>query len=239
MNKEELSKLNKNKIMFRWNRVLEGHNNHTKKIIRTKKYKLLKARLLAFLAGDGSVSIRNEKGKANSVHYDISFYPDHPSLTNPFFEAFTYLYIKKPKVRAGNNYFIIKVTSKFACMDLLKISPLGSMTWRVPFNFLSTKECKKEWLRAFFDCESSILKDQIQLQSVNQIGLNEVKELLQEFGIESKIYQYKRKNKNWNTNYLLCIMKKDMRRKFLNTIGFNHVVKKEKLKKLLKPACQN
>ena len=70
--------------------------------------------------------------------------------------------------------------------------------WRVPFEFLKTREMKSEWLRGFFDAEAHVNKqNKIQIQSVNKNGLQDVKDLLKSIGLEpSKIYEYKRKNKN-------------------------------------------
>jgi len=77
------------------------------------------------------------------------------------------------------------------------------------------------------------LKKQIQLQFVNKKGIEDIKNLLETFNIESKIYSYERKNKNWNTNYILSIMKKNSRITFLNEIGFYNLKKLKKLKEIL------
>lgn len=228
------SKRNRNIVVFRWKKEEQKYNLHLKKILKSKTYKIFKSRLLGFLAGDGSVSIRREKKKKTSVHHDISFYPDHHSMIGPFIEAFTYLYLKKPTVKNMKNHYSVRVSSKQACLDLLRTSNFGTLYWQVPLNFLNLTKYKIEWLRAFFDCESSIGKRVIQVQSVNKKGIHQVQTLLKNFNIESKIYEYKRKNKKWNTNYILCIMKKESRKKFLNTIGFNHIIKLEKLKKQFK-----
>lgn len=88
-----------------------------------------------------------------------------------------------------------------------------------------------EWLRAYFDCEGYVGKNVIHIQSVNKKGIEKIHELLKEFNIESKIYKYQRKNKNWNTNYLLYILKKESRLNYLKEIGFNHLIKFQKLSK--------
>ena len=200
-------------------------------ILNSKDYKILKSKLFGFLAGDGSVLIRKEKKSKVTTHHDIAFYPDHDSLIDVFIHAFTYLYMKKPTIKYRGNHYSLRVSSKQVCLDLLKNAKFGTHTWEVPLDFLDSIECKKEWLRAFFDCESYVGKRQIQLQSVNKKGIFQVKNLLEEFGIESKIYKYERKNKNWSTNYILCIGKKDSRKQFLNKVGFNHRSKLGKLEK--------
>ena len=77
----------------------------------------------------------------------------------------------------------------------------------------------------------------IQIQSVNEKGLLSMQKLLGEFDIKSNFYTYQRKNKNWNTNYLLFILRKESIYKFFKNIGFNHPVKQEKIFNM--PACRN
>ena len=206
------SERNRKVVIIRWKKEEQKLNLHLKRISDSKTYKIFKSRLFGFLAGDGSVCIRKERKKKYSVHHDISFYPDHPSMIDSFIEAFIYLYLRKPTIRYRGNHYSVRISSKPICLDLLRDSNFGIHKWQVPLNFLDLQESKIEWLRAFFDCEGSILKRQIQVQSVNKKGLLQVKDLLGTLGIESKIYKYKRKNKNWNINYILCIMKKDSRK---------------------------
>ena len=230
---KKLSEIGKKGAIIRWNKEQNKSKNHLKKISKSNKYVVLKARLLGFLAGDGNIDIRYEKNVKKKKHHDISFYPDHNSMIGPYIEAFTYLYLKKPTIRKKKNYYSVRISSKTACLDLIKTADFGIYKWRVPYHFLDTKESRIEWLKAFFDCEASVSKDQIQVQSVNEQGLIQVKNLLNKLGIECSIHEYKRKNKNWNTNYILCIKKTEMRIKFLNIIGFNHLIKQQKLKNQL------
>jgi len=231
-----ISEINRKKVSIRWNKQKYKYQLHLNKISKTRKYKNYKARILGFLAGDGNIDIRHEKNRVNAKHHDISFYPDHNSMISPFMESFIYLYLKEPTVKKRKNYFSVRVSSKPACIDLISTVSFGIHKWEVPFNFLDTKESRIEWVRAFFDCEASVSKYQIQVQSVNENGLEQVKNLLNELGIESRIYKYERKNKNWNTNYILCIKRKVIRQRFLNRIGFNHELKHRKLEKQFKSA---
>ncbi len=112
---------------------------------------------------------------------------------------------------------------------MIKIAEFGSLNWQFPNQFKSREE-KIEWIRAIFDCESYVGPKNIQLQSVSEKGINSIKELLEEFGVNSKIYRYKRKKKKQNTNYLLFISRKENIRKYLKLIGFNHPKKLKKLK---------
>jgi len=192
---------------------------------------ILLSRLCGFLIGDGSVFIRKSKN-SDGPHYDIRFYPDDETVANLFMKTVYELYHKKSRIRKEEKYFKIGVESKLACNHLLSIIPFASLSWKIPHQVLINNECKKEFIRAFFDCEAYVGKRIIQVQSVNQQGLKEIMNLLREFGIESKMYEYHRKNKNWNTNYILCIMKKDSRERYLNNIGFNHLSKQKKLENM-------
>lgn len=203
--------------------IIEQNSNRVKKNLMH-----LKARICAYLAGDGYVAI--VKGRRHT-YYEVNFYPDNYSTLVAFVEAFRYVYGKEPLVYRHKNkrMYYVRCRNKKICTDLLSITKFKSLEWTIPLKLLKDRESKKEWLRAFFDCESHIAKKQIQLQSVNLIGLRQIQRLLKSFSIESKLYKYERKNRNWNTNYILSIMKRESRKKYLNEISFNHSDKKEKL----------
>lgn len=194
-------------------------------------YLKLRARLCGYLAGDGAIASRPNTS-ANSIRYDIKFAPDDLNMAESFNSAFYKLYGKKfniIKCKTCNNYQL-NGSNKVAYFDLTKIAKFGVHDWRVPFDFLKTKSMKAEWLRAFFDSEAHVGKNKIQLQSVNKAGIYGIKFLLESLGIEvSKIYEYRRKQKNWSINYLLEIRKKASLKKYLKLIGFNHSYKKHKL----------
>jgi len=214
-------------VLRRWNKKEEEFNKVIE-IGKTKKdYSYHLSRLLGFLAGDGSIFLSKTEG---STHYCISFYPDILKLAELFEESFRYCYNVSPKIKEMKNYFHVRVNNKTIYSNIKSISSFGVLKWKVPLNILLSDELKKEWIRAFFDCEAYVGKKIIQVQSVNNEGLGQIKKILKEFNIDSKIYRYERKNKNWNANYLLCIMKKDSKRRYLKEIGFNHPIKLEKLR---------
>lgn len=198
----------------------------------TQKNLLLKSILCGYLSGDGSLSIRREKSNPKKIHYDIGFYPDDKNMLSLFLTTFKELYRKEPKIFLEKNYYKVRITSKTACLDLIRFTKFHSLEWRIP-TFVNTTELKREWLRAFFDCEAYVDKNRITIQSVNKNGIIDIRQALQEFSIESKIYQYKRRQKNWNTNYLLIIMKINSRINFLNKVGFNNLKKQIRLKRFV------
>lgn len=187
--------------------------------------------LCGFLAGDGSFDKRY-------THYEIKFFPDDKKVAILFEKIFQKLYNKKLKIRKQiqhfGNCYVLRIKYKKAYMHLKSLTTFGRMSWRIPDFVLNNDELKIEWLKAFFDCEGYVNPNGkvIQLQSVNEIGLKQVKNILESLEITSKIYTYERKNKNWNTNFILNITGENME-KFHNLIGFNHSKKIKRLKKVI------
>ena len=219
-------------------RELEENNlkERINKKMQNEYYKKLLARLCGFLMGDGCVTMRREK-QNNIVHYDLAFYPDNKEVANIFIKSFNELYEKEPALKDKGKFFTIRVSSKVAYQHLSSMANFKSMTWKVPTFITKSNKTKIEFIRAFFDCEAYVGKKNIQVQSVNCSGLNKIKKMLKQFMILSKIYAYQRKNKNWNTNYILVISRKENIKRYAQLIGFNHLSKQEKLMGL--PACQN
>jgi len=221
MNRQQNNKL---VAISRWKKIHEKENEFIKK--NSNKNNHLKMRLLGYLAGDGYVSIRQDK---TGIHHELRFFPDHKSLIKPFIEASQKVYNKVPIIKKLKNYYMLRIYSKAVILDILKMGDLRSHAWKIP-KFNNRIE-KKEWLRAFFDSEASVVKDKISLGSVNGDGMVQIKRLLEEFNIDSRLYRYTQKNKNWNDVFFLNIIKKESRKNYLNEIGFNHSLKTEKLKR--------
>lgn len=178
--------------------------------------------------GDGSLNSTDNSLKGS--HHDIRFYPDDLTMANLFIEAFEKLYLKKPSIKNLGRYFRLHISSKPAWQDLNKFGEYDSLNWTIPRSFLS-KEEKIEWLRSLFDCEAyvDVKKKRIVFQTVSKKGINSIQKLLDELGIKSKYYIYKRKNLNFNLNYLLFVSRFENISRFSEMIGFNHLRKKKKL----------
>jgi intein/homing endonuclease len=222
-----ISDRNRKVALSRWKNIESRISSGMKAKEKKGKYRLLKSKILGFLAGDGHVCIRKEK---TSLHHEIEFYPDNQVLAKHFAYAYHELYEQTPVTKNHGRYFVVRIASKAACKDLLNTANFGILKWRVPGQYLSSHKQESEWVRAFYDCEAHVDKTRIVLQSVNKEGILEVQRLLKKFDVESRVYEYKRRNKNWNMNYLLFIQKRKSREAFLNNIGFNHPVKLEKLR---------
>ena len=219
---------NRKVAISRWYKIHERE----KKFARKNSHKThLKARLCGFIAGDGSILVR--KDNEGKLHYVLRFFPDHYSLIKPFNESLFEIYGKTPKIKNDYSNQGIICYSKVVVEDLLNTTKFGILNWRVPFSILNNKKTKIEWLRAFFDSEGYIGKNQIKVQTVNKQGIKEVQQLLLQFGIKSNYYLYKPHNKNWNDVHILIIGPKKEQLKFLNTIGFNHKLKLAKLQRML------
>ena len=115
--------------------------------------------------------------------------------------------------------------------NITKDTEFGVHKWKIPK--LGSQECKREWLRAFFDCEAYVYKKYLRVQSVNRIGIYQVKDLLAEFNIHSNINRYKPNRKNHSEVFMLTIGKKMDKRRYKESIGFNHKIKLKKLDKQL------
>ncbi len=230
-NYKKLSQLG---LKARWTKEYQKTEEY---ILKNKSnFKLEKARLIGFLMGDGSLTSKQSNSKF--PHHDIRFYPDDIELAKLFVKDFKKIYLKKPTIKKLKNHFRVHVSSRPAWEDLNKIAGFSSLEWDLPKKYFRSKEEKIIWLRALFDCEGYVGKRAIQLQSVNLKGISSIKKTLLNIGITSSIYNYTRKNPNWNVNYILSITKKDNLIKFSNLVGFDHSLKKEKIKKYL-PMCQS
>lgn len=227
------------RVVRRWKKNQEQFERRLKEKEKPTDLEL-KAKLCGYLAGDGSLIIRKHDAQ-KTMRHDIRFYPDDLVVAQAFREAFLELYEKDLKIVRDkvDQMYVLRTTHKMAALDLVKIGKFGTLEWRVPLNFLTTNSMKAEWLKAFFDCEAYVGKGVIRIQSVNRKGVLDIKCLLAGFDIESsKLYKYQRKQKNWNTNYLLDIRKKPNLEKYLRLVGFNHSKKRAKLQALVAGVAQ-
>jgi len=217
-------------ILRRWRRndAIEKQRTVKDETVR----KRLQSRLIGYLQGDGSVG-RNYDKATGRYHHNIMFYPDHIKVAELFANTFYELYGRRINIKKLENHYKVRVCHRVAYQELTSMTTFDSLGWQAPYNLLHDVNSKREWLSAMFDCESYVGPRTIVVNSVNKRGLLQVQQLLQEFGIQTRFYQYQRKQKNWNTNYILAISRISDRQTFLKRIGFNHPRKQEKLKEYL------
>ncbi len=223
----DLSELNREKVKTRWRRIHESEMRYL--AIHESSTAHLKARIHAYLCGDGSVSWRRERGNGK-MNCEIRFYPDDSSMLTSFSDAFHAVYGKRPHVKMMKNHYRVAITSIIAAKDLLRDGKYSSTEWAIPEWVLKDERNSREWLRAFFDAEAYVGQKRICVQCVNRDGLTQVEGMLKGIGIESRRYEYTRKNPNWNINYHLVITGLRNKVAFLKRVGFNHKKKLNKLK---------
>jgi len=223
----DLTTRNKKVAINRWKRTLE---NESKNIRKDKTSMILRSEICGFLAGDGSVQIRKEK---SFYHYQLDFFPDDDIMLQRYLKIISLVYNKEPQVLQKHNYYTVRLTSKTIIVDLLKYATFGVQKWNIPIKLLEYHNADKKWLKAFFSAEGTVDNKRIKIQSINEIGMEQVSQLLNNNNIEHKRYKYKPKNVNYNEVHIIMIFKKEARRIFQKKVGFYHSKKELTLKKSL------
>lgn len=188
-----------------------------------------KARLIAHLIGDGCVyKCRTDY----NIKYDII----DEELLNQFISDFNEVYGIKIPVRMKKSgktdkmLPYLRVRSKLAFDDLKKYCDYLSRTWSVPNQiFAASYKIKKEFLMALYDDEGSVIPYGksviIRLYSINLSGLKQVRKLLDEFGIKTKIQEGFGLKRN-----VYSLTTKEIN-SFYEKLGFYCVRKQKKLEK--------
>ena len=192
-----------------------------------------KARLIAHLIGDGCVyKCRTDYNIKYEVVDDDLLIQFEKDLVN----VYGLIPTKglNPSGKTGRLIPYVRLRSKLAYEDLLSFCNFHSDKWIVPNQIIgSSKEIKKEFLGALFDDEGSIIIKnkyfEIRLYSINFSGLKQVQNLINEFGISSKI----RNGYGSRRNVYGLVINRDGER-FDSEIGFNSIRKNDKLNTHLK-----
>ena len=191
-----------------------------------------KVSINAYLCGDGYITIRKDKN--NEVHNDIQVYPDNLLLANFIVSLFEKEFNICPTIKKLKGYFSVRIKNKPACEHLLSFGSYGSLNWKMPEGL--TDKFTKTWIRCFFDCEAHVntYNRQIQVKSVNKLGLQDIQSKLAKLGISSKVYgPYKQKLAIHNDYFLLTIYGFSNLNRYQKLISFNHPDKKIALAKIL------
>lgn len=121
----------------------------------------------------------------------------------------------------------LKINRINVIKNLRSYTRFGSHRWKVPKQILYSKneKIKSRFCRAFFDGDGTIeaKKKEIRLDSINNVGLKQIRKLLYDLGIKSKFYKF-------SDRFRLVI--NDIN-KFYNKIGFFHPQKEKKLKTIV------
>ncbi|HZF21376.1 MAG TPA: LAGLIDADG family homing endonuclease, partial [Dongiaceae bacterium] len=141
----------------------------------------------------------------------------------------------KQKSSFGSRYRI-RMRRKEMVSDLLHHSRLGSLQWQVPSEVLKSKDekVKAAWCRGYADGDGTARRYEVDFDSANRPGLEQVQDLLQSLGISSKLRgPYHRRP--YLDRFTLTIPKKNLSR-YAGLIGFNHPSRKHRLYEALKKA---
>jgi len=156
---------------------------------QTEKITPAKARILARLKADGSIS---KIGTDYKISYEVKDVEQLKSFEQDIKNVYG-LGMKWLTNRSGITGLpipLVRVRSKLALEDLLKFGKFRSKNWTVPTQILNArKDIQKEFIRAFYDDEGSVIvkRHEIRLYSINKKGLEQIKDMLKKFNIKTKI----------------------------------------------------
>lgn len=193
-----------------------------------KKLTKEKARIIAHLIGDGAHYITKHD---YVLKYEVR---DEESL-DQFNDDIIQVYGLKPSWEwntsgiTGEPIKFVRLRAKLAFEDLVKYATYFSKDWELkPLLTNASKGIKREFLKALFDDEGSVRsKYEIYLYSINNEGLLQIKDMLTEFKIDSKIKSGFGQRKNV---YALIVNNLKL---FHKEIGFNLKRKQDKLEGLI------
>ena len=119
------------------------------------------------------------------------------------------------------------VRSKRMYDNLMRYGPYTSADWIVPEAIMKSERIiKREFLKAFFEDEGTVLRHEIRLYSINKKGLIDIQKLLNEQNIHSSIIEGYGERRNV---FGLVIRRKEERQKFAEKIGFLSKMKNNKM----------
>ena len=188
-----------------------------------------KARIVAHLIGDGAHYKTNHD-------YVMKYEVRDEELLNQFSEDLFKVYGLKVSKHANKSGFtdkpiyFVRLRSKLVFEDLAGYATYFSKDWRVKDQILNADLLiRREFLRAIYDDEGSVKsKYEIALYSINREGLEQIKEMLKEFHIDSCIKSGFGANRR-----VYGLMVKDFI-SFNDKIGFNLRRKRDKLRGIIK-----
>lgn len=187
------------------------------------------ARLHGYVSGDGSAGFYSYPYKKDKPHLNIKI--DDPACLDKILEAFA-AFGYSPSVSrnwgSGGQWFTVQAQKRKIIHKILSLGQVGSYRWRIPN--LKNRQCLREWVAAFFDSEATVASPnrEIVIESVNPIGLNQLKRVLDDFDVFPHLGFREGRNV-----YLLRICGRKDLENFHSNIGFNHSKKNGRLQSLL------
>ncbi|MFH1473821.1 MAG: LAGLIDADG family homing endonuclease [Candidatus Aenigmatarchaeota archaeon] len=197
------------------------------------KLSLELVRLIAHMLGDGCITL-NKKG-----HYNFQYYNKSEHLREMFKadsrKVFGNLYIHEA-VNKGTPYIFLPAPVAIIFLHLVK--DFHSKKSRVPkFIKTSSSKVKREFIKSIFDDEGSVKfrknERNIEFALSNKPFVNDVKILLNEFGIKTSKISERTDKKGYYKAYFYIRNYHNIS-KFYKSIGFYHPKKQKKLEEIIK-----
>lgn len=193
------------------------------------------ARIVSHICGDGWVTSYNEKNslqivngrryRRDRIRYQIGYCNTEKTLLDQFKNDVNMVFGIKPiKIRCE-----IRFKSKRVFDRIKSLGGGNTREWFISNEIRTSKNnVKSEWLKAFFDDEATvdIKTGRIRIKSMNKKGLEQVKDMLNDFGVKSSIT-----GPNIDKSMYLSISR-IYSQKFKNKIGFSHPKKIRNLKEI-------
>lgn len=201
------------------------------------------ARIHAHISGDGYI----QKTKSKRSKKELL---EHPRI-NITRDRYYVRYVNMEKISVKQfikdvkevfNRKVVKlrkheyeVCGKWIYNILKENGALKSDEWFIPHIIMNSNQIvKKEWLKAFFDDEGHVSRSAIYLKIVNKKGIMQVKKLLEEFKIKTRLYKpIIPQNPNYSISYRIGILGENIV-KFSKYINFSYPKKKKQLSILVK-----
>jgi intein-encoded DNA endonuclease-like protein len=223
------------KIGFKMGRVkIQKHEIpfSSKIIIPQKSY------LIGVLCGDGYIDFSPKRQT-----FQVGLQAIDKEFVAKFGDCIKFVYNIEPaysKIKPKNKNWSIKyqarACSKNICLDLLNYSTFKRECWKTPAEIKKSSYANKCWfLRGFYDSEGDVDEKyyRLGLTSINLLGLQEIKNILNELGIRSSLLERKI-YANRKRAFVLRIQDRKSIQTFYNKIGFTIYRKQQSLKRILK-----
>ena len=196
------------------------------------------ARIVAHVCGDGSLFqstektlqiVRGRKYKQLRKRYYIDYCNYDQGLLDEFARDLLTVY----GISSRRTKDSVRTKSKRVFDRIRQLGCGQTYDWYVSKEvFNSSKDCKRAWLRAFFDDECTVSNNPrryVKIKSMNKKGLKQVGKLLDEFSI-----QYRFTGPNCDNSFYLTISRAEFIRKFAEEIGLNQQARKARLASIVK-----
>ncbi len=189
--------------------------------------------IFGVLAGDGYMDYNPQR---RAYHIGLSavdkeFVEKFKESSFNFFKIKSSWEFRKSRKKKWSAQYITRLCSKEACDFINSIGQFKKENWKIP-SIINNADIKIKcaFLGGFFDSEGEIDKKigRIGATSMNLNGLEEIKRMLENFGIRNTIIKKKDIRPNTHQKYVLRIHDKKSIKSFYELIGFT-IIRKQKI----------